>query len=108
MLQKMTTLKRKHSLQGTRITPAIKQLRNATYPSTYASITPGKQTKDMTKEEINRELQNLCGETLTDILELANVEDTLENARLALHCFIVFANEFGQPKGQNLVSYKCF
>ena len=64
----------------------------------------------MTKEEIDRELQNLCGETLEEILELANIEGTLENARLALHCFIIFANEFGQPKpkGQNLVSYKCF
>ena len=41
-------------------------------------------------------------EDLLEILQLAGRDETPEEARWALYSIIIYANEYGQPKGQDL------
>jgi hypothetical protein len=41
-------------------------------------------------------------EDLLEILQLAGRDETPEEARWALYSIIIYANEYGQPKSQDL------
>ena len=56
----------------------------------------------MNMDEIRKQVKDLSGEELGEILELAGRDVDLKEARWALHCLIIYANEYGQPKGQDL------
>lgn len=44
----------------------------------------------------------LSGENIEDILDLAGKPHDIDLSRMVLHCSIIYANEVGHPKGQEL------
>lgn len=97
-------LKRRHSLKGVRLLSVIKKIRSGqpSFLKDFARIQKDTRTDELSLEEIGQHIMTITGEDLREILQLADREDTIEEARWALHCVILHANEFGQPRGQDL------
>ena len=98
-----TVLKKKHSLKDVNILILIKRVRTETgQPKEYARILTSKRTEEMPLEELRGHFEGITGEDSRDILKMCDLDFTGDSRRLLLHHTIKFANEFGQPKGQEL------
>ncbi|CAG2195340.1 unnamed protein product [Mytilus edulis] len=53
-------------------------------------------------DDLRQQVLDLTGAELQDLLQFANRDNTVEEARWATHCLILYANEYGQPSGQDL------
>lgn len=97
-------LKKKHTLKGVRLLPIIKRVKTGqpTSLKEYARVQKDVKTEGLGRDEIAQHVLNITGEELGEILQLADRDDTIEEARWVLHCIILYANEYGQPSGQNL------
>ncbi|CAC5368150.1 unnamed protein product [Mytilus coruscus] len=61
------------------------------------------KTENLHMEEIAQHVKVLTGEDLDEICQLSGrSDDNVGEARWILHSLIIYANEFGQPKGQDL------
>ncbi|XP_076109443.1 uncharacterized protein LOC143078470 [Mytilus galloprovincialis] len=61
------------------------------------------KTENLNMEEIAQHVKVLTGEDLDEICQLSGrSDDDVGEARWILHSLIIYANEFGQPKGQDL------
>ena len=103
-----TVLKRRHSLKDINILPVIRRIRLGK-PSElkgFARVQKDVKTDALSTcsmAEINTYVNNITGEQVGEVLMLAGLDDQdIDAARWALHCVILYANEFGQPKGQDL------
>lgn len=100
-----TTLKRRHTLRDTNILPLVKRIRSGK-PETLkelARISKDLRTDSLSFDDVDNHVTSLTGESVGEILMMARRDDkSVEEARWALHCVILYANEFGQPKGQDL------
>ena len=107
-----TTLKRKHSLKDITILPLIKKVRTEAGQRVpeYARVQVSKRTEKMPLEELKGHFDGLTGEDSREILKICDLEYLAENMRCLVHHSIMFANEFGPPKGQELrlVSFLLF
>jgi len=99
-----TVLKRRHSLKGVKLLTVVKRIKAGQLESmkVYARIQKDVKTEALNIDEILKHVRDLTGEDVADILEIADREETVQEARWALHCLIIHANEYGQPKGQDL------
>ncbi|XP_033744137.1 uncharacterized protein LOC117330027 [Pecten maximus] len=99
-----TTLKKRHTLKGRNVLPAIRRLQEGAPVKALARMMAGRKTEDLSMRDVEKYVNELTDESLSDLLELAgkNKEDISE-ARLLLHYLIVLANEKGQPQGQDLL-----
>ena len=99
-----TTLKRKHSLKDVNILPLIKRIRAEADQriAEYARIQVAKRTEETPAEELKGHFEGLTGEDAKDFLTMCGLDYTAENLRILVHHTIIFANEFGHPKGQEL------
>ncbi|XP_033730384.1 uncharacterized protein LOC117319740 [Pecten maximus] len=99
-----TTLKKRHTLKGRNVLPAIRRLQEGAPVKALARMMAGRKTEDLSMRDVEKYVNELTDESLSDQLELAgkNKEDISE-ARLLLHYLIVLANEKGQPQGQDLL-----
>ncbi|XP_069129670.1 uncharacterized protein [Argopecten irradians] len=102
-----TTLKKRHSLKGLSLLPAIRKLQDeeaVTSLKGLARVSVGRQTEDLPFKEVAKQVADLTGEQLGELLSLAGKGETdLPSGRLLLHFLIILANERGQPLGQDLV-----
>ena len=91
-------------LKGVRLLPIIKRVKTGqpTSLKEYARVQKDVKTEGLGRDEIAQHVLNITGEELGEILQLADRDDTIEEARWVLHCIILYANEYGQPSGQNL------
>jgi hypothetical protein len=62
-----------------------------------------KPTEEAEMDEVLAGYGQLTGENMIEMLELAEVDLNVVNARMLLHHAIILANEVGQPMGQNLM-----
>lgn len=102
-------LKRRHSLRDKNILPVIKRIRSG-QPSglkELARVNKDKKTETFTLDVVNEHVLEITGEQVGELLMLAGREETVEEARWALHCVVLYANEFGQPNGQDLNDQVC-
>ena len=53
-------------------------------------------------EDLGKYVIKNIREDLLEILQLAGRDETPEEARWALYSIIIYANEYGQPKSQDL------
>ncbi|XP_033745161.1 uncharacterized protein LOC117330783 isoform X3 [Pecten maximus] len=99
-----TTLKKRHTLKGRNVLPAVRRLQEGAPVKALARMMAGRKTDDLSIRDVEKYVNELTDESLSDLLELAgkNKEDISE-ARLLLHYLIVLANEKGQPQGQDLL-----
>ena len=94
---------KQHSLKDVNILPLIKWVRTETgQPKDYARILTSKRTEEMPLEEPRGHFEGITGEDSRDILKICDLDFTGDSHRLLLHHTIKFANEFCQPKGQEL------
>lgn len=101
-----TVLKKKHSLRDKNLLPLVKKLRSGKpdSPSQLARMTKDSITENLDFEEVNNHVESLTGESVGEILMMAGRDDhSADEARWALHCVILYCNEFGQPNGQPLI-----
>ncbi|XP_064646162.1 uncharacterized protein LOC135499346 [Lineus longissimus] len=118
-----TVLKRRHSLRGVNLLPLVKRLRDVdveqvkqfarpvnnegkhSKTETLKNITPDLDTvtEESTEMEMEQFVSGLIDSPPQDIFELAEKEPNTSNWRLLVHLAIVYANEKGQPRGQQLV-----
>ena len=104
-----TILKKRHSLKDRNILPLIKKVKGeASSPTEYARVQTSKRTEEMPLEELKGLFDGITGEDAREILKMCEKDFTPESMRLLLHHTIIFANEFGQPKGQELREVSCF
>ena len=99
-----TVLRKRHSLKTISIVPLINRMRSdrqSPSVSELARIQTSKKMEDMEMFELDRAILDLTGESKSDILELADREQNMSNARLVLHEAILYANEVGHPQGQD-------
>ena len=104
-----TILKKRHSLKDRNILPLIKKVKGeASSPTEYARVQTSKRTEEMPLEELKGLFDGITGEDAREILKMCEKDFTPESMRLLLHHTIIFANEFGQPKGQELREVSLF
>lgn len=60
--------------------------------------------------DIENHFRAITGEEVEDILKMAQRDVSVDEARWALHCVVLYANEYGQPRGQELSDQevRCF
>ena len=99
-------LKRRHSLVDVNILPVIKRIRSGKPEDLkeFARINKDTKTENLNMEQINDHVMTLTTEKVGDILMLAGRDENIDEARWALHCVILYSNEYGQPKGQTLAA----
>ena len=100
-----TTLKKKHCLVGMSVFPLIRKMKEGPLPTPkeFARFEPEVRLEELTEDGIKAKFEQLTGESATEVLEMARVDEDLASLRLLAHRAIVMANEFGQPKGQTLM-----
>lgn len=98
-------LKRRHSLKDVNLLPVIKRIRSGKPESLkeFARINKDTRTENLSLAEIDNHVLSITGEQIGELLMLAGRDENAEEGRWAMHCLILYANEFGQPKGQDLV-----
>jgi len=63
----------------------------------FARMQWNSKTEDLNMEEWYRNIRTITEESFTEVLQQADKAETIEVAiRLALHCFILYANEYDQ------------
>lgn len=97
-------LRKRHTLTGKDIFPLIKRVRGAEGPAgPLARLKMNAPTETMTISEMKTAFRELSGESLEECLQMvgdtANVE---EGMKKLLHYAIIYANEVGQPDGQDI------
>ncbi|KAJ8303084.1 hypothetical protein KUTeg_019480 [Tegillarca granosa] len=101
-------LKKKHSLKGKTLLLVIRQLKNVDPSSMreYARVNASKSIEDMDFNDVIKHIKESVDDNTTpeEILEFARKEANLQNYKFLLHILILQSNEFGQPKGQDLVT----
>ncbi|XP_076089989.1 uncharacterized protein LOC143062022 [Mytilus galloprovincialis] len=99
-----TCLKRRHSLKGVRLVAAIKRIRGGQPQGLkeFARFQKDKKLDNLSMDDLRQQVLDLTGAELQDLLQFANRDNTVEEARWATHCLILYANEYGQPSGQDL------
>ncbi|XP_076072272.1 uncharacterized protein LOC143044226 [Mytilus galloprovincialis] len=98
-------LKKRYSLKGMKLVPVIKRIRPGQPESLKGLARMNKElkTENLNMEEIAQHVKVLTGEDLDEICQLSGrSDDDVGEARWILHSLIIYANEFGQPKGQDL------
>ncbi|XP_052069172.1 uncharacterized protein LOC127708361 [Mytilus californianus] len=100
-----TCFKRRHSLKGVRLVAADKRIRGGQPQSLkeFACFQKDKKLNDLYMDDLRQQVLDLTGEELQDLLQFAERGDTVEEARWATHCLILYANEYRQPSGQDLI-----
>lgn len=100
-----TVLKKRHSLRGIKLFPVIKHIKQGQSEQLkeYARLHKDMKTRELELESIKKSVRDLTGEELVKILDLADRELDVREATWTLHCLIIYTNEVGQPKGQELV-----
>ncbi|CAC5379181.1 unnamed protein product [Mytilus coruscus] len=85
-----TCFKRRHSLKGVRLVAAIKRIRGGQPQSLkeFARFQKDKILNDLSMDDLRQQVLDLTGEELQDLLQFADRDDTVEEAR--------------QPSGQDL------
>ncbi|CAG2194020.1 unnamed protein product [Mytilus edulis] len=99
-----TCLKRRHSLKGVRLVAAIKRIRGGQPQGLkeFARFQKDNKLDNLSMDDLRQQVLDLTGAELQDLLQFANRDNTVEEARWATHCLILYANEYGQPSGQDL------
>ncbi|XP_076113361.1 uncharacterized protein LOC143081012 [Mytilus galloprovincialis] len=99
-----TCLKRRHSLKGVRLVAAIKRIRGGQPQGLkeFARFQKDNKLDNLSMDDLRQQVLDLTGAELQDLLQFANKDNTVEEARWATHCLILYANEYGQPSGQDL------
>ena len=100
-----TVLKKKHTLRDINMLPVVKRIRSGKPDSLkeFARVSKDIRTESLDYEEIDGHVSSLTGESVGEVLMMAGRNDkSVDEARWAIHCIILYANEFGQPRGQNL------
>lgn len=97
-------LRKRHTLTGKDIFPLIKRVRGAESPAgPLARLKMNAPTETMTISEMKTAFRELSGESLEECLQMvgdtANIE---EGMKKLLHYAIIYANEVGQPDGQDI------
>ena len=77
-------------------------------PKEYAHVLTLKRTEEMPLEELCGNFEGITGKDSQNILKMCDLVYTGESHRLLLHHTIKHANEFGQPKGQELLEVLLF
>ncbi|XP_063402448.1 uncharacterized protein LOC134686696 [Mytilus trossulus] len=98
-------LKKRYSLKGMKLVQVIKRIRPGQPESVKGLARMNKElkTENLNMEEIAQHVKVLTGEDLDEICQLSGrSDDDVGEARWILHSLIIYANEFGQPKGQDL------
>ena len=70
----------------------------------FARVSKDVRTESLDYDEIDGHVSSLTGEGVGEVLMMAGRDDpkSVDEARWAIHCIILYANEFGQPNGQDL------
>ncbi|XP_071181349.1 uncharacterized protein [Mytilus edulis] len=99
-----TCLKRRHSLKGVRLVTAIKRIRGGQPQGLkeFARFQKDNKLDNLSMDDLRQQVLDLTGAELQDLLQFANRDNTVEEARWATHCLILYANEYGQPSEQDL------
>ncbi|XP_064634500.1 uncharacterized protein LOC135492179 [Lineus longissimus] len=101
----VTVLKKKHSLVGHSMLPVIRAVRtDASSVMEFARLEAEQQLELLSPEELQKAVRTLTNEDPADILQMAQREENSGNLCLLVHHTILHANEFGQPKGQQLIA----
>ncbi|XP_064639411.1 uncharacterized protein LOC135494971 [Lineus longissimus] len=100
-----TLLKRRHSLKDRDLLPLIRRFRDfgSDLPNQFAQVSMEDKTSDLSVERISQTFHELTATPAEEIFDLAGREPSGSNFRLFLHLAIIYANEIGQPRGQELV-----
>ncbi|CAC5395301.1 unnamed protein product [Mytilus coruscus] len=88
-----------------KLVPVIKRIRQGQPESLkgLARMNKDLKTENLNMEEIAQHVKVLTGEDLDEICQLSGrSDDDVWEARWILHSLILYANEFGQPNGQDL------
>ncbi len=59
---------------------------------------------ELTDDDLQKVFRDLTGDGSADMFALACKSATTDNLRLLVHLAIVYANEYGQPAGQELTT----
>ena len=95
-------LKKWHSVKDMNMLPVIKWIRSGK-PAALKNLHVFRRTPRRNPcQDINTHDNTLTDESINEILKMAGRDETVEEGRWALHCVVLYANEFGQPKGQDL------
>ncbi|XP_061169412.1 uncharacterized protein LOC133178716 [Saccostrea echinata] len=95
-------LRKRHSLRGKDIFPLIKRVRAAEEPDgTLARVKMNTPVESMGREEMNAAFEGLTGESAEECLQMVGGRQE-DDLRKLLHYTILYANEVGQPDGQDL------
>lgn len=105
VLPSTTVLKRKHSLHGLDLLPLLHVMKDedeASFPKSFARVSSDVPLEEMSVLDMKEAFAKLAGHSADEVLELLGREGNSVNHRLLLHHAILYANEKGQPKGQDL------
>lgn len=98
-------LKKRHGLKGLTLLPVIRRVKDGRLENVkeLARISVGKRTETMQIRDIAKEVVDIMGEPMDELLELAGKDpQDYDAAKLLLHYCVLAANERGQPKEQVL------
>ncbi|XP_064649562.1 uncharacterized protein LOC135501392 isoform X2 [Lineus longissimus] len=98
-----TVLKRRHTLRGRDLLPLLANFKAAdAAPREFARMVVNQDISTLPIADVKRHFTDLTGTSPDSIMDLADRESNLDNNRLLLHRAIIYANEVGHPRGQEL------
>lgn len=97
-------LKRRHTLHGKNLVPLALQFRDHDGNVTqFARPKMNKILDNMDSDELISTYREMTGTSEKDVFEISGKPMSDDTLRLLVHVTILYANEHGQPSGQELV-----
>ena len=101
-----TVLKKRHTLKGKNLLPLALRFKTVEEPFDQPLARPkmNKTLESMSGADLRLFFFDLTGTSEKDILGMAEKPATEDNLRVLAHLAIVYANECGEPVGQELIA----